>query len=251
MSFLSRLFGFSVQGQSSVVNKVPSTIQVPRTEPGWNINAESYFRKELKPLSGSEIKVTLQIVDEQDGGWDETNLLYRGYKVGQLPNTYHQRLAAFLRGLRSEGKQLECTAFVSKELEITLLAPFPEKLIPFIRGTHAAGSSGLQSRQKQSIRVKETGKHQPQLKAIWQTMDSVDWSGSVKCQTYTHSGGKYDGQEGIEVFAKGMQIGSIGPRYLEELTPILLALNDGETEFECRISESQFEVGKLYATIFA
>ena len=74
MSFLSRLFGFTSNRESRAVNKGPSTIGVPRTEPGWNINAEEYFRKELKPLAGEEISVVLQIVDEEQGGWDETNL---------------------------------------------------------------------------------------------------------------------------------------------------------------------------------
>lgn len=245
MNFLRRILGQKNSGKSD------SILAVPRTEPGWNINAESYFRKELKPLSGSEIKVTLQIVDEQDGGWDETNLLYLGTKVGQLPNTYHQRLGPSLRELRSRGKQLECRAFVSKELEITLLAPFPDKLIPFIQGTRPINPSDLQSRERKSIRLKETDKHQPQLKEIWQTMDSADWTGSVSCKRYRHSGGKYDGQDGVEVFAGGVKIGSIGPRYVDDLAPIFSFIEKGMTEFECRISRSQFEEGKLYATIFA
>ena len=251
MSFLGRLFGFSAKGQSAPSTYGAGTIQVPRTEPGWNINAEEYFRKELKPIAGTEIRVILRIVDEEDGGFDETNLLYSGYKVGQLPNTYHKRLGSVLRDLRSKGKELECTAYVSKELEIKLLAPFPDKLIPFIRGTRPIDPSNLQSRERKSIRLKETDKHQSQLKNIWQTMDSADWSGSVTCKRYRHSGGKYDGQDGVEVFAGGVKIGSIGPRYVEDLAPILSALERDETEFECRISVSKFEEGKLYATIFA
>lgn len=227
------------------------TIEVPRTEPGWNINAEEHFRKELKPLAGTEIRVLLQVVDEQDGGWDETNLLHAGNKVGQLPNTYHQRLGGVLRDLRSKGKQLECAAYVSRELEIRLLVPFPDKLIPFIRGTRPINPPDLQSTEKQSIRVKETDKHQSQLKDIWQTMDSRDWSGSVTCKRYTHSGGKYDEKDGVEVFANGVKIGSIGPRYVDDLAPIFAGMDKGETEFECRISLSKFEEGKLYATIFA
>ena len=251
MSFLGRLFGLSNQGQSNAVSKSPSTIQVPRTEPGWNINAEEYFRKELKPLAGKEITVVLQIVDEEDGGWDETNLLFNGYKVGQLPNTYHRRLGSVLRNLRSKGEQIECTAHVSKEFEITLLAPFPEKLIPFILGTLPTDPSDLQSNERKSIRVKETDKHQPQLKDLWETMDSADWSGPVTCKKYKHSGGKYDGQDGVEVFVEGVKIGSIGPRYVDDLAPIFSSMEKGKTEFECRISLSQFEEGKLYATIFA
>lgn len=82
-------------------------------------------------------------------------------------------------------------------------------------------------------------------------MDSADWSGSVACKKYTHSGGNHDGQDGVEVFAGGVKIGSIGPRYVDDLTPIFAGLAKGQTEFECRISVSQFEEGKLYATIFA
>lgn len=245
MNFIRRMFSGETKSQSD------GHVVIPRTEPGWNINAESYFRKELKPLAGTEITVILQTVDEQHGGWDETNLLYQGGKVGQLPNTYHQRLGSVLRDLRSKGKQLECIAYVSKELELTLLAPYPEKLIPFIRGTHPIEPSDLQSRERKSIRVKETGKHQAQLRAIWQTIDSAEWSGSVKCQKYIHSGGKYDGQEGVEVLAADLKIGSISPRYVEDLSPVLESLERGETEFECRISLSQFEEGKLYATLFA
>lgn len=251
MSFLSRLFGFTSNRESRAVNKGPSTIGVPRTEPGWNINAEEYFRKELKPLAGEEISVVLQIVDEEQGGWDETNLLYNGSKIGQLPNTYHNRLGSLLRELRSRGKQLECRAFVSQELDITLLAPFPEKLIPFIRGTHRNDPSDLQSKERKTIRVKETDKHQQQLREIWQKMDSADWSGSVTCKKYTHSGGKYDGHDGVEVFAEGVMIGSIGPRFVDDLAPIFAVIEKGNTEFECRISLSKFEEGKLYATIFA
>lgn len=251
MGLLRKLLGGALRDKSAALIKEKTIVQVPRTEPGWNINAEEYFRKELKPLAGNEIKVILQIVDEEDGGFDETNLLYSGYKVGQLPNTYHKRLGSVLRDLRSKGKELECTAEVSKELEITLLAPFPDKLIPFVRGTRPIDPSNLQSRERKSIRVKETDNHQSQLKNIWQTMDSADWSGSVTCKIYKHSGGKYDGQDGVEVFAEGLKIGSIGPRYVEDLAPILSALERDETEFECRISLSQFEEGKLYATIFA
>lgn len=244
MNIFKRMFSGETEAESNAL------LVVPRSEPGWNVSAESYFRKELKPLAGTEITVILQTVDEQDGGWDETNLLYKGGKVGQLPNTYHQRLGSVLRDLRSKGKQLECIAYVSKELELTLLAPYPENLIPFIRGTHPIDLSRLQSRERKSIRVKETGKHQPQLRAIWQTMDSADWSGSVKCQKYIHSGGKYDGQEGIEVLAADVKIGSISPRYVEDLSPVLESLESGVTEFECRIALSQFEEGKLYATLF-
>lgn len=251
MSFLSRLFGPSNKGQSRTASKGASTIRVPRTEPGWNINAEEYFRKELKPLAGKEISVVLQIVDEEDRGWDETNLVFNGYKIGQLPNTYHRRLGSVLRDLRSKGEQIECTAHVSKELEITLLAPFPEKLIPFILGTHPTDLPNLQSNERKSIRVKETDRHQPQLKDLWETMDSADWSGPVTCKKYKHSGGKYDGQDGVEVFAQGVKIGSIGPRYVDDLAPIFSSMEQGKTEFECRISRSQFEEGKLYATIFA
>ncbi len=251
MSFLSRLLGLSAKGATRAENKGPSSIRVPRTEPGWNINAEEYFCKELKPLAGTEIDVVLQIVDEEHGGWDETNLLYSGYKVGQLPNSYHKRVGSFLRELRSNGIQLECTAYVSEELELTLLAPFPERLIPFLRGAHPNDPSDLQSNERTAIRVKETGNHQSQLRKIWQKMDSANWSDSVTCKRYTHSGGKYNGQDGVEVFAKGVKIGSIGPRYVDDLAPIFAGISKGETEFECRISLSQFEEGKLYATIFA
>lgn len=251
MGLLRKLLGGALRDKSAALIKEKSIVQVPRTEPGWNINAEEYFRKELKPLAGTEIKVVLQIVDEEHGGWDETNLLYNGYKVGQLPNTYHQRLGSVLRELRSKGKQLECTAYVSKELEITLLAPFPEKLIPFLLGTRPIDPLDLQSKERKSMRVKETDKHQSQLKEIWQKMDSADWSGSVTCKRYKHSGGKYDGQDGVEVFAEGVKIGSIGPRYVDDLAPIFADMETGKTEFECRISLSQFEEGKLYATVFA
>lgn len=251
MGLLRNLLGGALGNSHTAIRKQHQFIQVPRTEPGWNINAEEYFRKELKPLAGEEISVILQIVDEEDGGWDETNLLFNGYKVGQLPNTYHRRLGGVLRNLRSEGKQLECTAFVSKALEITLLVPFPEKLIPFILGTHPTDLPDLRSNQRKSIRVKETDKHQPQLKDLSETMDSADWSGPVTCKKYKHSGGKYDGQDGVEVFAKGVKIGSIGPRYVDDLAPIFSSMEKGKTEFECRISRSQFEEGKFYATIFA
>lgn len=251
MELLRKLLGGALKDKSAALIKEKSIVQVPRTEPGWNINAEEYFRRELKPLAGKEISVVLQIVDEEQGGWDETNLLYSGYKVGQLPNSYHNRLGSVLRELRSRGKQLECRAYVSKELEITLLAPFPDNLIPFIRGTGPIDPSDLQSRERKSIRLKETDKHQSQLREIWQTMDSADWTGSVTCKRHKHSGGKYDGQDGVEVFAEGMKIGSIGPRFVDDLAPIFAALEKGETEFECRISVSKFEEGKLYATIFA
>lgn len=251
MGLLRKLLGGALRDKSAALIKEKSIVQVPRTEPGWNINAEEYFHKELKPIAGTEIKVILRIVDEEDGGFDETNLLYSGYKVGQLPNTYHKRLGSVLRDLRSKGKELECTAYVSKELEIKLLAPFPDKLIPFIRGTRPIDPSNLQSRERKSIRLKETDKHQSQLKEIWQTMNSADWTGSVTCKRYKHSGGKYDGQDGVEVFAEGLKIGSIGPRYVDDLALIFSDMEKGKTEFECRISLSQFEEGKLYATIFA
>lgn len=38
---------------------------------------------------------------------------------------------------------------------------------------------------------------------------------------------------------------------MDDLAPIWAGLAKGETGFECRISVSQFEEGKLYATIFA
>jgi len=245
MNFIRRMLSGETKGQSD------GHVVIPRTEPGWNINAESYFRKELEPLAGTEITVILQTVDEQHGGWDETNLLYQGGKVGQLPNTYHQRLGPILRKLRAEERQLECTAHVSKELELTLLAPFPEKLIPFLGGVSVEGTLGFESDEKQSIRVKESAKYQATLRTIWEAMDSSDWSGSASCKKYNHAGGKYDGQEGIEVFVEGARIGSIGPRYVEDLAPILERLSRGETEFECRISLSKFEESKLYATLFA
>lgn len=53
------------------------------------------------------------------------------------------------------------------------------------------------------------------------------------------------------MFAEDLKIGSIGPRYVDDLTPIFADMEKGKTEFECRISLSQFEEGKLYATIFA
>jgi len=55
MSFLSRLFGIASGEQSKAKDNEPSTIQVPRTEPGWNVNAEEYFRKELRPQAGTEV----------------------------------------------------------------------------------------------------------------------------------------------------------------------------------------------------
>jgi len=55
MSFLSRLFGIASGEQSKAKDNEQSTIQVPRTEPGWNVNAEEYFRKELRPQAGTEV----------------------------------------------------------------------------------------------------------------------------------------------------------------------------------------------------
>lgn len=245
MSFFKRIRALD---KKATTDKV---IVVPRIEPGWNINAEEYFRKELAPIAGTEIRVTLQVVDEEDGGWDETNLLFEGAKVGQLPNTYHQRIAPLLRELRSEETRIECAAQVSEDLELKLLVPFPEKLIPFLQGPKTMPVSELQSIEKQSVRLKESDKFQSNLRRVWESADSADWSGSVSCQRYTHSGGKYDGKDGIEVFAEGLQIGSIGPRYVEDLEPIFTALDNRQEIFECRISQSKFDEGKLFGTIFA
>jgi hypothetical protein len=86
---------------------------------------------------------------------------------------------------------------------------------------------------------------------VWETANSSDWFGSVICKKYTQTGGKYDGQEGIHVFLDNLRLGSIGPRFVVDLAPILNALERGQADFECRISLSKFDEGKVYATLFA
>ena len=227
-----------------------NNIEIPRTEPGWNINAEVYFRKELKPLAGSEILVTLQVVDQEDDGWDETNLIYMGNKVGQLPGSYHSRMAPHLRKLRSQGKVLTCVAHVSDTLELKLLVPFPEALIPFLENTLPSGLVGSEdSPIKSWVTVKETGKHQNALRALSEAADSNVWTGAAMCKSYVHAGGKYDGQSGMEVFVGAVRIGVIGPRYTDDLLPISRAIDKGIEEFECRIELSKFEEDKLFATL--
>jgi hypothetical protein len=229
---------------------IDNNIEIPRTEPGWNINAEVYFRKELKPLAGSEIVVTLKVVDEEDDGWDETNLIYMGKKVGQLPVSYHIRMAPHFRALRSHGKVLKCVARVSDALELKLLVPYPETLIPFLTngfppGSATAGHSAI----KRWVRVKESGKYQAALRALSEKLDSNVWTGTAICRSYAHAGGKYDGQSGVEVFVGAERIGAIGPRYADDLLPISRAIDEGVVEFECRIELSKFEEEKLFATL--
>lgn len=228
-----------------------NSIEIPRSEPGWNINAEIYFRKELKPLAGSEILVTLQVVDEEDDGWDETNLIYMDNKVGQLPGSYHTRMAPHLRKLRSQGKVLTCVAHVSDTLELKLLVPFPEALIPFLENTLPSGLvDSEQSPIKRWVTVKETGKHQNALRALSEAAGSNVWTGAAMCKSYVHAGGKYDGQSGVEIFVGAERIGVIGPRYTDDLLPISRAIDRGIVEFECRIELSKFEEDKLFATLF-
>ena len=253
MNWKNRLAEAFRAGVSSATsnNAAPSrgttTINIPRTLPGWNINAEEYFTEILKPLAETEIFVCLEIVDPENGGWDETNVLLKGRKIGQLPNTYHQRMAPVLRELRSSGSVLGLSAIVTKDLDVKLLAPFPEKLLPYISGDT---DIDLNSKEKKSIRLKETKKYQEQLLEVWGLTNSTDWSGTVKISLFVQETGKYAGQKGVTVLYGETAIGSIGPRFSEDLVPLLSQFDNGISEFECRISKSQFEEGQLYGTIF-
>lgn len=238
----------SASSSNAAQSKRTATIDIPKTLPGWNINAEEYFTDILKPLAETEISVYLEIVDPENEGWDETNVLFKGSKIGQLPNTYHQRMAPALRKLRSSGSVLGFSAIVTKDLDVKLLAPFPEKLLPYISGDTDVD---LKSREKKSIRLKETRKYQTQLLEVWSLTDSADWSGTVKISLFEQETGKYAGQKGVIVLHSDTAIGSIGPRFADDLSPILAQFDRGIHEFECRISKSQFEDGQVYATLFA
>lgn len=227
------------------------SVIIPKTEPGWNINAEVYFREILKPLAGSEIRVKLRVVDESHGGWDETNLLYQDNKIGQLPESYHVRMSPHLRNLRSQGKVLDCVARVSETLELKLLVPFPENLIPALSG----GSKSILGEippdsGKRRVTVKEGSKRQDSLRTLAQSVGSGVWTGEATCKEYVHKGGKHDGEVGVEVFVDSTQIGAISPRYTDDLSPITKAIENGVVKFECRIERSKFDEDKLFATLF-
>jgi hypothetical protein len=238
-----------------LATKAPSkptdnNIEIPRTEPGWNVNAEVYFRKELKPLAGSEILVALQVVDEEDDGWDETNLIYMGNKVAQLADSYHSRMAPHFRQLRSEGKVVTCVAQVSETLEVTLLAPFPDALIPFLQDRSFAGPGiGGHSPIKRWVRVRGSTKAQEALGTIAKSVEFGIWTGTATCKSYVRAGGKYDGQTGVEVFVDNENIGDIGPRFAEDLLPIKRLMDEGVLDFECRIELSKFGDDQLFATL--
>lgn len=227
------------------------SIEIPRTEPGWNVNAEVYFRTILRPLAGSEIRVKLLVIDELDSGWDETNVIYEDNKIGQLPESYHKRMGPHLRLLRSQGKVLDCVARVSETLELKLLVPFPENLIPLATGGAISSEDVAQpSTGKRWVTVKESGKSQESLRGLSESVGSGVWTGEAICKDYVHQGGKYDGQRGVEVFVRSARIGAISPRYVDDLLPITRAMENGVVKFECRVERSKFEEDKLFATLF-
>lgn len=225
-------------------------IDVPRTWPSWEIDAEEYFRETLRPLRGKDIEVSLQVTDEETSGWDETNVMWGSLKVGQLFFVDHQRLAPYLRALRAKGQRIQGWANVAKDLEISMLLPDPDKIIQLLLESGALKSPmELQMSGEKHIRVKESGKYQGELLELDGGIDGRDWQGVALCIKYSHVGGKYDGKEGVNVLVGGKKIGTIGPRYTEDLFHILHHLDSGNDQFSCTISASRFEEGKLFATL--
>jgi len=224
-------------------------LECPETETGWQLNAEAYFKKELRPLAGKTIRVVLEL--SEDSEWDETNIVYEGQKIAQLPDSYHNKMKPVLEGLRSNKIKLSASASVSDDLQAMLLVPYPLPLIRWIEASPAIRSGmSFRATETRSIRIKGQGPVQEALKGLLSQVDGDDWTGWVQLSQSKEEKGKYEGQIKILASVEGLPIGSIGARYrVEEYDLFDEMEKEGELLLECRISQSQFD-DKLYSTLF-
>ena len=224
-------------------------LECPETETGWQLNAEAYFKKELRPLAGKTIRVVLEL--SEDSEWDETNIVHEGQKIAQLPDSYHNKMKPVLEGLRSNKIRLSASASVSDDLEAMLLVPYPLPLISWIEASPAIRSGmSFKATETRSIRIKGQGPVQEALKGLLSQVDGDDWTGWVQLSQSKEEKGKYEGQPKILASVEGLPIGSIGARYRAEEYDLFDEMEkEGELLLECRISHSQFD-DKLYSTLF-
>jgi hypothetical protein len=224
-------------------------LECPETETGWQLNAEAYFEKELRPLAGKTIRVVLVL--SEDSEWDETNIVHDGQKIAQLPDSYHNKMKPVLEGLRSNKIKLSASASVSDDLQAMLLVPYPLPLIRWIEASPAIRSGmSFRATETRSIRIKGQGPVQEALKGLLSQVDGDDWTGWVLLSQSKEEKGKYEGQIKILASVEGLSIGSIGARYRAEEHELFDEMEkEGELLLECRISQSQFDE-KLYSTLF-
>lgn len=258
MGFLKKHFAIKAVDQTTVKRQQSepgdrklefTQLDCPETEPGWQLNAEVYFEKVLRPLAGKTIRVALEL--SEDSEWNETNIVYEGQKIAQLPNSYHEKMAPVLEGLRTNGIKVTASVRVSDELQAMLLVPYPLPFIKWVSSSAAIRSNmSFRAKEPRSIRIKGQGPVQEALKALLTKAVGDDWTGWVQLSRSKEEKGKYEGQLKILASVDGVSIGSIGARYRAEESDLFDEMEkDGELLLECRISQSQFD-DTLYSTLF-
>lgn len=251
MGIFKKLFALGEEEEPKASKRRASTVELlcPETQPGWDVDAAEYFKKELRLLAGKKIRVSLELSKDLD--WDETNVLFEGGKIGQLFYTDHNNMKPILEGLRTNGIKLVVMAQVSGDREAILLLPEPIPLIRWIMASPVISPDmSFRFGEKRSIRIKGQGPVQETLKELMSQAGSNDWTGWVDLTRGLEEKGKYKGQLKILATANGLAIGDIGARYSAELFDLFDELEKkGELRLECRISHSQFDES-LYSTLF-
>jgi hypothetical protein len=220
-------------------------LRLPRVEPGMNANAEAYFQKELKALGPGTHNSTLERADGPFGM--ETSVYVKGKKIAQMLRQYDDELGPELSRLGEAGVTVEAEISIDDELEVKILIPFPQELIPWIQASPDVRPL-LPLKPPSAVRIKESGKFQAALSAILGT--HTEWKGTIRLELGQETSGKYAGKSKLVAFVGDTQIGTIGARYKDQEPALFERVEDaGPLDLKGSIYLSAFD-GEPYASVY-
>jgi hypothetical protein len=220
-------------------------VRLPSVEPGMNADAEDYFQAELKRLGPGRHVASL---DRSEGPFGmETSVLVGGKKVAQMLRKYDEELGTELSRLKASGAKIEAEILVDSELEVKILIPFPQELIPWLQASPDERDS-LQLKASPPVRIKESGKFEEALSALLGSAE--EWKGTIRLELAAETSGKYAGKTKILAYVGETQIGAIGARYREQ-EPHLFELVEKSNPHNIKgsIYVSSFD-GEPYASVY-
>ena len=210
-----------------------------------NASAESYFQEALRALGPGNHNSTLQRAAGPFGM--ETSIYVKGKKIAQMLRQYDDELGPELSKLAEAGVTVEAAISIDEELEVKILIPFPQELIPWLQASPDVRPS-LPLKPPSAVRIKESGKFQPALSAILGKL--TEWKGTIRLELSQETSGKYAGQSKIIAFVGDTQIGTIGARYKDQEQALFERMEDsGPLDLKGSIYLSAFD-GEPYASVY-
>lgn len=220
-------------------------LRLPKLEPGMNASAEAYFQKEIRALGAGNHTSTLERADGPFGM--ETSVYVKGQKIAQMLRQYDDEFGPELSSLAEAGVSVEAEISINEDLEVKILIPFPQELIPWLQASPEVRPS-LPLKPSSAVRIKESGKFRAALSAILGTL--TEWKDMIRLELGQEASGKYAGQSKIVAYIGDTQIGTIGARYKDQEQTLFDRMEaSGPLELKGSIYLSAFD-GEPYASVY-